>query len=297
VEIFATGLGMGESPRWHDDRLWVCDWVAGEVLSFDDTGERRVEQWMTGLPFSVDWLPDGRTVLTSAEGAVVAKPDGSLAPYGTASGQGWNEIVVDPHGNTFINRIGFDLRGGENPKPGYISVIRADGSSREVAGDLSFPNGMAVTPDGGTLVVAESYAHRLTAFDVTSNGGLGNRRVWADLGDGIPDGICLDADGAVWYADVPNRCCVRVAECGEVLERIDVDRGCFACMLGGDGGRTLYVLAATSGARTTSALTSRPARCSRIRPRSRTRVVPRQPPGCPNRQPHRGRLPHHARSS
>jgi sugar lactone lactonase YvrE len=113
-----------------------------------------------------------------------------------------------------------------------------------VAGDLAFPNGMAVTPDNATLIVAESFAGRLTAFDIADDGGLSNRRVWADLGDGAPDGICADAGGAVWYADVPNRRCVRVREGGEVLQVVDADRGCFACMLGGPDRRTLFLLAA-----------------------------------------------------
>jgi sugar lactone lactonase YvrE len=243
MEVFATGLVFGESPRWHDGRLWVCDWVAGEVLSFDAAGVRTVELRMTGLPFSVDWLADGRMLLTCPEGVVAAEA-GTTTPYG-ATGQAFNEIVVDPHDNTFVNAAGFDLMGGEEPKPGTVWVVRPDGSAREAAADVWFPNGMAVTADGGTLLVAESYGHRLTAFDIEPDGSLGNRRVWAELGEGTPDGICLDAEGAVWYADVPNRHCVRVAEGGEVLETVEADRGCFACMLGGDDGRTLFVVAAS----------------------------------------------------
>ena len=136
---------------------------------------------------------------------------------------------------------------GEDPKPGFIWVILPDGSAREVASDLMFPNGMTITADGRTLIVAESYARRLTAFDVAADGRLSRRRVWATLGEHAPDGICLDADGAAWYATVPGRCCVRVAEGGEILDRVDADRGCFACMLGGDDGRNLYVVAAEWG--------------------------------------------------
>lgn len=246
MEVFATGLRMGESPRWHDGRLWVCDWVAGEVLSYDASGVPRVELRMAGLPFSVDWLRDGRAVLTSAEGVVTVGPDGSTTPYG-AMGQGWNEIVVDPRGNTFVNEVGFDLMGGAEPRAGTVWAVRPDGSARAVAGDVWFPNGMAVTPDGGTLIVAESYGHRLTAFDIESDAGLVNRRTWADLGEASPDGICLDAEGAIWYADVPSQHCVRVAQGGEVLETVEADRGCFACMLGGDDGRTLFVIATRWG--------------------------------------------------
>ena len=246
MEVFATGLGLGESPRWHDGRLWVCDWVAGEVLSFAPDGSRRVELEMTGLPFSLDWLPDGRMVLTSTAGVLVVGDDGVPRPYG-ATGQGWNEIVVDPRGHVFVDAVGFDLMGGETPRAGHVWVVRPDGSSLEVAGDVWFPNGMAVTADGSTLVVAESYGHRLTAFTIGSDGTLRDRRTWAELGDAAPDGICLDAEGAIWYADVPHRRCVRVAEGGEVLETVEADRGCFACMLGGEDGRTLYVAAAAWG--------------------------------------------------
>ncbi len=241
MEVFATGLAMGESPRWHDGRLWVCDWAAGEVLSFDLQGERRVELTMSGLPFSVDWLPDGRTLLTSTDGVVVVE-DGRVVPY-AASGRGWNEIVVDPRGNTFVNAVGFDLMAGAEPTAGHIWVVRPDGSALEVADGVWFPNGMVVTDDGETLVVAESYGHCLTAFDIAGDGTLGNRHTWADLGDAAPDGICLDAEGAIWYADVPHQRCVRVAEGGAVLETVDVDRGCFACMLGGEDGRTLFITA------------------------------------------------------
>ncbi len=242
TRVFADGIAMGESPRWHDGRLWVCDWVAGEVLAFDESGERQVMLRMTGLPFSIDWLPGGDAVLTSAAGVVRVGSDGEPTPYG-GTGRGWNEIVVDASGNTFVNEVGFDLMSGAEPAAGTIAVIRPDGTTLEVAGDVWFPNGMAVTAAGDTLIVAESYANRLTAFDIADDGSLSGRRVWADLGDGAPDGICVDADGAVWYADVPHRRCMRVAEGGEVLDTVDVDRGCFACMLGGEDGRTLFIVA------------------------------------------------------
>jgi sugar lactone lactonase YvrE len=238
MELFASGLSMGESPRWHADRLWVCDWTAGQVLSFGADGERRVELELTGWPFSIDWLPDDRALLTSPTGVITA--DG--APYG-GTGQPWNEIVVDAGGITYVNAAGFDLMAGEDPRPGFVWAILPGGSSRRVADDVMFPNGMAITPDGGTLIIAESYRRCLTAFDIGADGALTGRRLWADLGEHAPDGICLDADGAVWYATVPGRCCVRVAEGGAVLDRVDADRGCFACMLGGPDGRTLYVIA------------------------------------------------------
>jgi sugar lactone lactonase YvrE len=150
--------------------------------------------------------------------------------------------VVDADGNAYVNNTGFDFPGAEFA-PGSIVLVAPDGEARQVADGVAFPNGMAITPDGRTLVVAESYANRLTAFAIGEDGGLSGRRVWAELDGGYPDGICIDADGAVWYADVPNRCCVRVREGGEVLAEVRLDRGCFACMLGGDDGRTLFVTA------------------------------------------------------
>lgn len=246
--LLASGLAMGESPRWHDGRLWVCDWMAGEVLTFDDAGRRHLVRTMTGLPFSIDWLPDGRLVATSgsAHQVLCERPDGSLEAFGDMN-RSWNEVVVDGRGNTFVNEIGFDMMSGAAPAAGTIAVIRPGGEAREVADDVWFPNGMAVTPDDATLIVAESYGNRLTAFEIAPDGGLTNRRVWADLGDAAPDGICLDAEGAVWYADVPHQRCVRVREGGEVLQTIEADRGCFACMLGGDDGRTLFIVATEWG--------------------------------------------------
>ena len=228
---------MGESPRWHDGRFWMCDWLAGEVLVFDADGNSEVVARVEGLPFSIDWLPDGRLVATTS-GGVVSGPE--LEPYG-CTGQPFNEIVVDA-----IGRVWVDMPGSmpwEESKPGTVTVVLPDGSGRQVADDVWFPNGMVVLGED-TLVVAESHADRLTAWTITESGELVDRRVWADLGPGAaPDGICADADGAIWYASVPGQCCTRVAEGGEVLDAVSADRGCFACMLGDGDGRTLYIVA------------------------------------------------------
>jgi sugar lactone lactonase YvrE len=240
---------MGESPRWHDDRLWLADWGTQQVVAVDLDGTSEVVLEVETAPISIDWLPDGRLLVVSgSEGRLLRRePDGSLvthADLAPLSTYAWNEIVVDRRGNAYVNTIGFDFATGQDAASGSVALVRPDGSMRLVADGVSFPNGMALTPDDTTLILAESYANRLTACDVDPDGGLSNRRVWADLGDGYPDGICLDAEGAVWYADVPNRRCVRVREGGEVLQTVDVDRGCFACMLGGRGGTTLFVVAA-----------------------------------------------------
>jgi len=237
AEILMSGVAMGESPRWHENRLWFSDWGAQEILSVDASGEREVTVPVPfSLPFCIDWLPDGRLLVVSGrEGRLLRRErNGSLVTHADLpgpAGMGWNEIVVDGRGNAYIN-------GGSG-----IALLTPDGSLRRVADRMAFPNGMAITPDNLTLIVAESYGKKLTAFDITPDGGLAKRRVWADLGDGVPDGICIDTEGAVWYADVPNKRCVRVREGGEVLETVTVDRGCFACMLGGVEKKTLFIIA------------------------------------------------------
>jgi len=246
-----SGLVFGESPRWGPDgRLWVSDWGAKEIVAVDLDGRSEV---MARLPFRsfqaicVDWLPDGRLLIVSArEGLLLRRePDGSLVTHADLRGvamPAWNEIVVDGRGNAYLNNAGFDFPAGEEFAAGTIALLTPDGSARQVADGIAFPNGMAVMPDDSTLICAESYAKKLTGFDIAEDGSLSNRRVWADLDDGVPDGICLDAEGAVWYADVPNKRCVRVREGGEVQQTVELDLGCFACMLGGVDRRTLFMV-------------------------------------------------------
>ena len=205
----------------------------------------------TTIPFSIDWLPDGRLLVVSGPEALLLRqePDGTLVTHADLGGlaEGFNEIVVDTRGNAYVNGGIFDFETGEGVESGVVVLVRPDGSTQQVADNIAFGNGMAITPDGSTLIVAESWAQRLSAFDIAADGTLSNRRVWADTGDGPPDGICMDAEGAVWYADVPNQRCVRVREGGEVLQTIELDRGGFACMLGGPDGRKLFMLAAEWG--------------------------------------------------
>jgi sugar lactone lactonase YvrE len=236
-KILLTSVAMGESPRWHEDRLWFADWGAQEIIAVDANGKSAVEVRVPfALPFCIDWLLDDRLLVVSGrEGLLLRREgDGALVIHADLRGLGigWNEIVVDGRGNAYVN-------GG----PGIIALVTSDSSVRQVADGIAFPNGMAVTPDNSTLIIAESHGKRLTAFDIAIDGSLSNRRVWADLGAGVPDGICIDAEKAVWYADVPNKRCVRVRQGGEVLQTIDVDRGCFACMLGGRDKQTLFIVA------------------------------------------------------
>jgi sugar lactone lactonase YvrE len=247
--VLLTGLAYGESPRWHEDRLWFCNWGTQEVVAVDLDGKSEVVTRIpTTLPYSIDWLPDGRMLVVSGPEALLLRGehDGSLVTHADLGGldRGFNEIVVDGRGNAYLDSVGSDPMVGEESMPGSVVLVTPDGTARQVADGIAFGNGMAVTPDNATLIVAESYGNRLTAFDIAADGSLSGRRVWADLGGGYPDGICIDAEGAVWYADVPNRRCVRVREGGDVLQTVDLDRACFACMLGGPDGTTLFLLAA-----------------------------------------------------
>lgn len=246
MDVLTSGAGLGESPRWHDGRLWYADWIGGEVLAVGLDGTVEVALRMDTFPFCLGWLPDGRLLIVSGgDGRLLRRePDGSLVTHADLSALAappWNDIVVDGRGNAYVDAICFDFPDGEF-RPGVLALVTPDGTVRQVADGLAFPNGIAVTPDNGTLIVAESYGNRLTAFDIAADGGLSGRRVWAELGDGAPDGICLDAEGAVWYADVPNQRCVRVREGGAVLGTVQLDRGAFACALGGADGRTLFVV-------------------------------------------------------
>lgn len=249
VGVLMDGLVFGEQPRWHDDRLWFSDWGTQEVIAVDMDGKSEVALRGRSFPLCVDWLPDGRLLVVSArEGLLLRQEsDGSLATHGdlgsASTPPAGNELVVDGRGNAYVNGGGFDLMAGEDFAPGIVALVAPDGAARQVADGLAFPNGMLIMPDDQTLIVAESYAKRLTAFDIATDGGLTNRRVWAELGDGVPDGICADAENAIWYADVPNKRCVRVREGGEVLQTIELDRGCFACALGGPDRATLFMIA------------------------------------------------------
>ena len=249
-DVLLTGLGFGESPRWHEGRLWFSDMGTNELSAVDTGGDREVIATIPGMPMGSGWLPepDGRMLIVSSrDGKLLRRePDGSLVLYcdlAVLDPHPWSDMAVDSRGNAYIGNIGFDFPGGA-PAPGILALVTPGGTARQVANGLQFPNGIAITPDNRTLIVAESYASRLTAYDIAADGTLSGRRVWAELDNAAPDGICLDAEGAIWYADVPNRHCVRVREGGELLATVALDRGCFACILGGADGRTLFIVAA-----------------------------------------------------
>ena len=241
-----TGRGLVESPRWHADRLYFSDWSAGEVVDVRLDGEWEVIARVKSLPLCTAWLPDDRLVIVSSQEGLLLRlePDGSLVTHADLGRPGWNDIVADGRGNIYVNGAGFNPMAGEAFRPGGVSLASPDGSVRPVADDIAFPNGMAVTADNATLIVADSYRHQLVGFDIAADGGLSGRRVWAELGEAAPDGICVDAENAVWYAEVPGRRCARVAEGGEELATVPLDRGGFACVLGGAEGTTLFITAA-----------------------------------------------------
>ncbi len=245
--LLANDLVIGESARWHDGRVWLSNWGAQEILAFDLEGQREVVTRVpTSLPFSIDWLPDGQLLVVAGpeQRLLRQEPDGSLIDHADMSGLpgGLNEIVVDGRGTIYVNG-GNDFYPDEGVAPGFIAAITPDGVVRKVAGEIAFPNGMAVTDDNSTLIIAESFAGKLTAFDIAEDGGLDNRRTFAEV---LADGICMDAEGAVWtpswYDNGP--CCLRVAEGGEVLDRVPLGQAGFACALGGPEGRTLFMLSA-----------------------------------------------------
>jgi sugar lactone lactonase YvrE len=249
THVLLSGLTVGESPRWHDGRLWFANWGAQEIVAVDLQGNKEVIAHSPDVAgYSIDWLPDGRLLMTGAQ-LTRREADGKFVTHADLSGlspYGWNEIVVDSRANIYVNSVNFRF-GQEDFRPGLIALVTPDGTVRQVADSIAFPNGMVVSPDNKTLVIAESFAGNLTAFDIADDGSLSNRRIWAELGGpGGGDGICLDADGAIWasvlYEDRPG--CVRVREGGQVLQRIDLQHACFACMLGGEDGRTLFMMVA-----------------------------------------------------
>lgn len=250
-EVRLQGLAFPECPRWHDGRLWFSDMHAGSVHRLDAEGNVEHVVDVPGGPGGIGWLPDGRLLVVSMRDRKILRldPDGlqvhaDLASYGEGNA---NDMVVDSLGRAYVGNYGFDADAGEDEKPTSLLLVEPKGRVHVVAEALHFPNGMVISDDGRTLIVAESYAQRLTAFDIEADGWLTNARVWADLRPNVPDGICLDAEGAVWIADPVFHQVFRVVEGGNVTDAYALgDRGAFACMLGGGERTVLYVCTAHS---------------------------------------------------
>lgn len=248
--VVVEGLAFPEGPRWHDGRLWFSDMGTATVSAVDPDGKTEEIVHVERRPSGLGWLPDGRMLVVSmGDRSVLRLEGGDLVLHADLSGLAsydCNDMVVDGRGNAYVGNAGFDLRERPpKPRPAEIVLVTPDGSARVVDDGVMFPNGSVVTPDGRTLVVGESFGARLTAFTIAEDGSLTDRRTWAELPGRAPDGICLDAEGAIWMADANAHECVRVAEGGETLDVIDTGpRRCFACMLGGPDRRTLFLCVA-----------------------------------------------------
>lgn len=247
-DVLLTGLKIGESARWHDGRLWLANWGSQEVLAVDADGKTEVMATVpTTIPFSIDWLPDGRLLVVAGPECRLLRqePDGSLVDHADLSGlgAGLNELVIDARGNIYVNG-GTDFHPEEGEAPGFVAVVTPDGTVRRVAEGIAFPNGMAITPDDSTLIVSESFGGKLTAFTIQPDGSLADRRTWA----AVPgDGIVMDAEGCVWtpgWTDTGSPACLRVEEGGQIVETVPLEHAGFACTLGGEDGRTLFMLTA-----------------------------------------------------
>jgi sugar lactone lactonase YvrE len=254
ADVAVEGIYFGEGPRWHDGRLWFSDFYGHCVHAVTADGRDEVMLRIDGLPSGLGWLPDGRLLVVSMLDHLVLQQDhdGTVAVHADVSAYSRhrsNDMLVDGLGRAYVGNFGFDY---EAPWPAdpttSLSRVDRDGSVSEAASELSFPNGMALTPDGRTLIIAETFGFRLTSFDVGPDGTLSGRRVWADLtGTGIfPDGICLDAEGAVWVAAAVGPRCVRVREGGEIVAEVRTSQNCYACALGDPDRRTLYAMTAPS---------------------------------------------------
>ncbi|MEC8867249.1 MAG: SMP-30/gluconolactonase/LRE family protein [Pseudomonadota bacterium] len=251
TQVLADDICFGEGPRWHDDRFYFSDMHDHKVKTVTETGEVSSVVEVENRPSGLGWLPNGDLLIVSMLDRRILRFDGAvLSEHADLSKYApfeCNDMVVDASGRAFVGHFGFDLNGGASFNHASLIAVETNGTSRIVADHLSFPNGSVITPDGGTLVVAETFAGRLTAFDIVAQGELENRRLWAKLPDGTaPDGICLDAEGAIWVASPPTNECLRLAEGGEVLERVQVDQGAYACMIGGVDAPVLFILTSPS---------------------------------------------------
>lgn len=243
-EVLADGLCFPEGPRWRDGKLWCSDMHAGEVITVAADGAVKPVLSVPYAPSGLGWLPDGRLLVVSMQDRCLLVWDGETlrthADLFSLAAFHLNDMVVDGQGRAYVGNFGFDLHQQKKPTPAVLIAVEADGAARTVAKDMLFPNGTVITPDGGQLIVAETWGARLTAFDLTPDGDLENRRVWATLADGaVPDGICLDEAGGVWTASPSTNECLRLVEGGKVTHRVSADQGAFACML---GGKLLHIL-------------------------------------------------------
>jgi len=248
LETLADGFIFLEGPRWHDGQLWLSDMRGETVYTLTEAGKRSKVASFPKHPSGINFLPDGRVVIVSMQDRKLMQvaADGTLSEYADLSkmvSSDINDTVCDTSGNIYVGSFGYDLLGGEDPKTAELIMVTMAGQSKVVASGLEFPNGAVITPDGGTLIIAETFGHKLSAFDRAADGTLSNRRVWAALGERTPDGICLDAEGAVWVSSFVTSEFVRVLPDGSIGDIIATPgKRAVACNLGGADGRTLFGL-------------------------------------------------------
>ena len=250
LTLLVDGVDFGEGPRWHDGRLWYSDFYQRAVYAVTTDGDREaMHDDLPDRPSGLGWMPDGRLLAVSMERRLVLREDGAAlvehADLTTIATGNVNDMVVDGSGNAYVGNFGFDYEtAGAAFAPADLALVRADGSVEVAATGLRFPNGAVITPDGATLIVGESFGAGYEAFTIAGDATLGERRRWADVPGMAPDGCTLDADGAIWFADALGSQVVRVREGGEVTHRVPTPMPTYACALGGDDGRTLFVLCA-----------------------------------------------------
>ena len=248
TQTLLDGLAFGEGPRWHEGRLWFSDMHHHQVIAVDESGRAEVQFEVPHRPSGLGWLPDGRLLVVSMTDRKLLVREGDVlrqhADLRSFASWHCNDMLVDDKGRAYVGNFGFDLDTGAQPCHANLIRVDPDGSVCVAAEEMSFPNGTVLTPDGRTLVVGESFGACLTAFDVAADGSLSNRRVWAALDGAVPDGICLDAEGAIWVASPVSGEVLRVREGGEVTHRVGIEHQAFACMLGGEDGRTLFICTA-----------------------------------------------------
>ena len=261
TEVLIEGLTFTEGPRWHDGRLYFSDFFTHRVLAVDTKGNMETIVETPQQPSGLGWSPDGSMLIVSMnDQKLLSFSNGELSEVADLSQLAThfcNDMVVDKKGNAYVGNFGFDLHGGEPIKPTNLILVRPGEEPCVVAENVFFPNGTVITPDDKTLIVGETFASCLTAFDINEDGTLANRRVWADLRSieegytPVPDGICLDAEGAIWVASPSTNDVIRVQEGGALLDKVEVDRGAFACMLGGENGNTLFISTANDSTEVT----------------------------------------------
>jgi sugar lactone lactonase YvrE len=249
-KVLLDGLMFTEGPRWRDGKLYFSDMHAHKVMSVDMEGKAQTVVEVPTWPSGLGWLPDGRMLIVSMTDRKLLRldPDGlkTHADLDTLASFYCNDMVVDDTGRAYVGNFGYDLLSGEPQKPAELILVNPDGSARVAADGFDFPNGTVISPDSKTLVVGESMGHRLTAFTIQSDGSLTNRRPFADLGEAVPDGIALDAEGAIWVASPMSKEMLRVHDGGKVAERLKFDTMPIACALGGPDRRTLFMLTSDS---------------------------------------------------